>query len=91
MSVLRPTCCRVCVAMVSTHPGEVAALRRLLEKNNDGRLIAYGTLPDLMHNPPVERSDMVILASEQDLAILTQAMRWLRRVDGRRPVVVVGD
>ncbi len=70
---------------------EADQVGRLLSQVDSGCLVTYRKSSDILHNMPSGNVALIILASDDSPAALTDMLRWLGRRWPRCPLTVVGN
>ena len=90
-SAIRPTRRSLCVVMICTDSSEADRVGRLLLELNNGCLVTYQRVEQLMLDAPARRPASVVLARQDDPRAIRRALDWLRNRWPHCPVTVVGD
>ena len=89
--VFRPPASCVCVVMVCDDMSEADHVSRRLSELNTCCLVTYRRLQDFTSGVPAGKVALVILATNDESAVVGRTLHWLRNRWPRCPVAVVGD
>jgi DNA-binding NtrC family response regulator len=81
----------LCVVMTCSNGDEAAQVAGQLLQVNSGVLITYRRCEDVLANSPRGQVVLLILASTEEPAELTRALKWMRNRWPNCPITVVGD
>ena len=79
------------IVMVCEDDHEAEQIGRQLSEQNKGCLVTFRKTEDLLTNVPSGKVALIILATNDQPALIARTLKWLRHRWPRCPLTVVGD